>query len=448
MRGSKYTFETGTRPTDDIASEIEAVIDQLDGNGYVDDCLDNVYWSPSGSTYDGAWNDKAPPAEIEAPLVAKTSIEDHSYSGQVRLYRQFDGEYVAVDVFRSLSHSFWAIADYSAANYGLVPALNDGWYRLFSEERRLPGRRGLPLDESESERQVAPSAVLRDQRDDLSFEAATTLLDCDEYYHLLATKLPDAVEDTEIDRRIADWLESDDPDRNGRAVRWIGAVAARPTDRSWGTVPAGKEQSSHTPDAVPSIDGDDTFERFVRTLPAVDAATQRLVARTLWEPWLLSADTPPKPDHVSTLADLLDAELPEIRVGALHGASRLLGDLIVTAENADDSPDSLEALVPAIEAFYDAYVAALSDEHPIVRARAADLMVSVLAGERGDGVMLVAERLLNEVPLETRTEMVRGLVRLTEGRDAIATRIIDQNVESLSERVFDDEDATGGRSNE
>lgn len=447
MKGSKYTFETGSRPADEIAAEIEAVIDRLDDDGYVNDCLDNVYWRPGGSTYSGAWDDNAPPGEIEAPQVAKTSTEDHSYSGEARLYRRFDGEYVAVDVFRTLARSFWAIADYLAANYGLVPALNNGSYRLFPADRQLPGCHELPPEDPQSEREATLFAVLRDGRDDLSLEEAATLLDVDEYYHLFATKLPDAVEDSEIDRRVIEWLESDDPDLRARAVQWIGTVATRPTNRSWGTTPPGKTVSSHTPDDVPSLDGTDTFERFVRTLPAVDTATQRLVARTLWEPWLLSADGPPKPDHVSVLAGHLDAELPEVRVGALHGASRVLGELVVTAENSADGPDSLEALAPAIEAFYDAYVAALSDEHPIVRARAADLMVSVLAGERDDGVMLIAERLLNAVPLETRTEMVRGLARLNEERESIATRITDRNVERLAERVFD-EDATGERSNE
>ncbi|MFC3957532.1 hypothetical protein [Halovivax cerinus] len=440
MRGHTYTFETGSRPNADVASEIEAVIERLDGDGSVDDCLDNVYWKPHRSTYAGAWTDVAPPGAIETPQVAKTSTEDHSYSGEARLYRRFDGEYVAVDVFSTLPDSFWAVADYLAANYDLVPALQDGHYRLFSADRRLPGCRESPPADPESDREAALFAVLRDERDALSHEEAVALLDVDEYYHLLATKFPDAVADADaaVDRRILEWLRSDDSALQSRAVRWIGAVASRPTDRSSETAPAGKDRTSHTPDAVPSIDGIDTFERFVRALPSVDVTTQRLVARTLWEPWTLSAETFPEPDHVSALAGLLDAELPEIRVAALHGTSRVLGELVVAAETDDEGPASLGELAPAIEAFYDAYVAALSDEHPVVRARAADLMVSVLGGELRDDVTVVTERLLTELPLETRADVVFGLARSNEEREAIATRIADQNVENLFERAFDE----------
>ncbi len=426
----RYTFETGDRETITIRDEVESVIDRLADEGSVLEQLGNVSWRPIESDYRSPWMDKAPPSEIKAPQVTKTTTEDNSHSGVGRLYRWFDGEYIIVDKFRTLAYSYWAISDYFAANYGTVPHLSHGSWHLFTDERQIPGSHELLGRGPDSDQQAKLFAVLRGERYDLSLAEAATLLEVDEFYHLLATKLPVAVTDTTIDQQVIGWLESDDPDTRAQAIRWISAVALD-------TPPTGKwREISDNPTAVPSIAGVDTFERFVKTLPSVDATTQQLVACRLWEPWVLSADEPLKQEYVSVLAGLIDAELPAVRVGALHGASRVLGELIATTDDDNSGSDSLNSLTPAVESFFNAYVAALYDEHPIVRARAADMMVSLLAGSPDRNPVFI-RTLLDTVTFDTRWTVVRGIERLTEDNTAIATRLSDDIVEFLFEEISD-----------
>lgn len=438
-----YTFETGRLRPAAVRDEVEEFASRFDDADFVSERLGNVSWSPSGGRYRSDWIDRAPPSEVAVPQVAKTATEDHGHSGVARLYRRFDDEYVLVDTFRTLDFSYWAAADYLAANYGTVPHLPHGAYRLFDPDRQLPGSHRIPTADPESERQAALSAVIRGERDALSLDEAADLLELDEYHHLLATALPDAVEDTRVDQTVLTWLDSDDRAERARAVRWIDAVASRPDRRRTERAPAGRSKTRCAPASVPSASGVDAFERFVATLPSVDETTQRLVARTLWEPWVLSSDDAPAHSHVTALAGLRNAEMPVVRIGALHGASRILGELVVRAETDGDGPNDLERLAPAIESFYEAYVAALSDDHPAVRARAAGLMVSVLGGEPGDDVLAVTDRLLGRVPFETRWDVVRGLAQCNDDREAIATRITDPNVEQLFENVLDSDPAAG-----
>lgn len=422
--GTLYTFESGARSTADVRAEVRAAARarQDDEERGVSDHCGNVTWQPVDTDH-SPWSPDPPPEEVAVAQVVKSSWGDPHEGAHGYVFRRFDGESVPVDRFMSLAYDRDGVADYFLAAYDTVPYVHTTTPTLepFDRDDRIPGARRPPPTDPDSDRRRRIVELLRgDGRDVVDLDELAPLLDDDEYFHLLAARLPEAlaVEGT-LDDRVLAWLQSNDRTERARAVRLVDAVTTtwQDSDRH--------AHGSRDASLLPQPDDRDAFELFLAAIPTVDETTQRLVARSLWKPWVGPTGSLPDPSYVTGLAALVDADCPEVRAGALHGAGRALGDLVVAAQDCTPgAPDSVASLEPQIAAFYDAYATALQDDHPLVRGRAASLAIVPLNGElRESHPSVVTEPLLGSPEFEQRWQVARSLAEGTADEDtAVAER--------------------------
>lgn len=391
-----FTFASGARPVAELVAELEQFserpvsFEEAAGSNDRIPTLrrwgDAVAWQPRSFSP----GDTEPPTDVAAPQVVVTRWEDQTYSAWGWCYRRVDGEYVTVGEYHGPSHGAARTADAFLASYGTYPSVGE-WS---SADRPLPCAaeyRTPWLERSDTGSVPPPLHADPSPADDPArVDAIADLLTDDEYYHVAAARLAELR--SEPGTATLEAAADGDP----RALRTVAALG--PAD-------------------------DDTFRRFLRGLSETDAATQRLVAPTLWEPPGVDEPADLDPALASRLASLADADAPALRTAALVGAARVLGECWRTSGDASPDRDALpEGLRDAVDDYFRSLAAALDDDHPLVRARAVGLLGEPIAQDIDHDFVFHWDDLWAAAPAGPRERIARRYAGAAERDDGAASR--------------------------
>lgn len=352
------TFDAGERDVEAVAAEVREAVRKLrendetlpDGEPDIREHRDSVVWHRSRR-----FSELEP---VDVPRAVRTADTEGGGSEVGRLFLRLGDRLPEVDVVEASWYAERYVVDYVRINYGLVPqsgyARTDGAETTARDDADADWDAVLSVDAGD-DLPVEPARVGRwvDGWNDAEVErpdreTIVDLLAVDPYYHPLRSVL--ATLEGEPPTAAFDRLDHGDPDVRARAVRRIAAA---------GSVPHWREPDVETAQYV----------RFLEALETVDARTRALVAPTLWQPVALDGDEPAAPSLVPALAALLEDDVPELRAAGLAGASAALGRLLRALEDGELDPES-DGVDDALESFYDAYEAALTDDDVRVRERA------------------------------------------------------------------------------
>jgi hypothetical protein len=334
---------------------------------------------------DGRRRDVSALDEVPVDRLVYTEYNDTADGGSGYVFERVDGTFVRTDQYSVGSPDYVFTPEYFRLNYGL-----DVMYGL-----------GTPDEWGRIDRVTADedwdSILSRDDTTVSADEAETTsLLDSDPYYRIAGSRL------YSISPETVDKLESDDEDERNRAVRHVAAVGA---------------------------DSPAEYRRFLRSLPTVSERTRALVAAELWSPSVASRDANPDRATVEALLSLVDDPVPELRFGALVGATAVLKSLVRTTDQDDPLP---EAVIELVDPYCEAFGAILSDEDVRLREAAIRLgYTPMYSGVLGSFFNYLWEH----VSYDVRWQIARPHGYVATADDAATVR--EEAGSSLISRVFD-----------
>lgn len=356
-----------------------------------------------------------------------TYYDDTGMGGGARVYEQLGETFVELEHrLEQVMPSRYYHPDYLRVNYGVDPA-----FYLFEDSYGTIEREGGTSEWSSirdwrdsagvSERQLGRWFSLattqgvqfdepgdgRSQKAELTVEAVREALDVDAAYHIVSVilnRLADglhpmvvqhgATED-EVDgvsEAVVAELDAEDEQARCRAVRHVAAV---------GTL------------------SDEVYHSFLEAIQDTDDRTRLLVAPELWTPGPADAETAPDPELAETLLSLTSDSVPEIRIGALVGAGRILGRILSDTPDASISEPVLDELS---QEFYKSHVLLLEDDDTRVREVTRRSVFRALYQKTG---VMSSDELWERADLELRWDVVTKMVALDRDEEP-ATILYDE----------------------
>ncbi|KAA9404605.1 hypothetical protein EGO51_19090 [Haloarcula hispanica] len=349
---SHLTVGTESHSVDEVISALEAALTDAD-------CDPDIYEHEGAVGVSRAFKpDDLSPAEVDRSVT--TYFSDTVDAGSGELDRRVGDNFRTVDSVASpeLGGDRYVI-DYFRINYGITPRY--GYQRtepVGTRERVEADEQWGEIQSRTADWPVSPAQLnewfdaYQPNLSDAEWADLLALLMTDSAFHV-ARKLLSNIKRQPPVAALKD-LTAADPDTRTRAVRQVAAIGT-----------ANAEQ----------------YSQFIEALATVDRRTRALVAPTLWEPAPVEADGTPDKTLLTELLSLTDDDVPELRIGALAGASRLYAELQRAVEDGDLTAE--EAADGVLVPLMDAYEEALTDRDVRVRERALAMATESLPDYRG-----------------------------------------------------------------
>lgn len=343
------TIETGGRPIEQVKAEVEQALEEPTDDE--DSRYPEVYEHHGNVAATRSY--KASDLNgVDVPRVIWTTFNDTSDGGVGNLHERLGDQFYRVEEVSSpYSEGRYGgyVGDFYRINYGIFP-------RYGYEETPHVGQISRPRREDwHSILSIGDDPPMSPEEvggwldgnlpDRLDLETLRALLDYDPYYraagHLFANEARTRMSGPDSESLFDQLDQVDDAERT-RIVRAVWACGTDDTDQ---------------------------YKEMLMALRAVDERTKALIAPKLWDPTpLTDDDEPPDPSLLTALLELVDDPVPELRVGAIMGASMVLGQLQKAVMSGTIEADA--AFDGVVEPFYEALRTLMSDPDVRVRERA------------------------------------------------------------------------------
>jgi len=392
MGGKRHvTFEVGDRSPAAVETAVRTAVRELWADDQFPDTEPTVFTVGEAVVWSNCHGFEQ--LAVDADRAVLVTVPDSGAGTTGVLYERLGDRFVEIDRTEIPVAGADYIVDYFRINYGIVPwcrsdrpvgprtraDADTDWEQILSRDERppiKPAQIGQWID-----------AWLDADIDRSDRKTVVELLALDSYYHPARQLLARFV--GEPPPQVFDRLDEENPAQTVRRIAAAGSV------HGWRECMVDLDQ----------------YTQFLRAIPDADRRTRALVAPMLWEPMPLHREMALDSSLVTALLSLCDDAVPELRIAGLVGAANVLG-----AFQKAHNEDRLDAMpTDTVEAFYDAYEAALTDDDVRVRERAVALGAETLA--TGQGQLFSTWDCL---PFERRWAIARSYAA-TDAAEATAT---------------------------